>query len=52
VQLNDVIAGGDEAAYTGVSGNRDDALLPQFQLLARKLRRHRHAPPAILANAG
>jgi hypothetical protein len=32
-QLNYVFAGGDKAAYTGVRGYRDDALLAQFQFL-------------------
>lgn len=36
VQVNYVIAGGDEGAYTGVRGYRDDALLVQFQLHVEK----------------
>jgi hypothetical protein len=32
LQINYVIAGGDEAAYTGVRGYRDDAALIQLQL--------------------
>lgn len=33
LQLNYLFAGGDETAYTGVSGSRSDAILLQFQWL-------------------
>ena len=33
LQTNYVLAGGDEGAYTGLRGYRDDALLTQFQIL-------------------
>jgi hypothetical protein len=36
LQVNYVLAGGDELAYTGVRGYRDDAVLVQFQFYADK----------------
>jgi hypothetical protein len=36
VQINYVIAGGDELAYTGIRGYRENALLTQFQFRVRK----------------
>jgi hypothetical protein len=36
LQANYVIAGGDEGAYTGVRGYRNDAVLVQFQLFVEK----------------
>lgn len=36
VQVNYVIAGGDDGAYTGVRGYRNDTVLVQFQLYAEK----------------
>ncbi|MDX1563412.1 MAG: hypothetical protein R3305_10825, partial [Gammaproteobacteria bacterium] len=36
LQVNYVMASGDEAAYTGVRGFRDDAVLVQFQFDVRK----------------
>jgi hypothetical protein len=33
LQVNYVVAGGDKAAYSGLRGYRDDALLAQFQFL-------------------
>ncbi|HSG64572.1 MAG TPA: hypothetical protein VLD39_06210 [Gammaproteobacteria bacterium] len=36
LQINYVIAGGDERIYTGLSGHRDDTLLVQLQLLTQK----------------